>query len=166
MTEPNGKPSERPLSKKQLDFCLGIVEGKADFQAYMDAYGSERPTAEANAPRLLGNDRIQKKIEELRSAIVERVIERTAITKEWVMAGLVENAEIALGRRGANGSDGKPTLARVYKGSWANKALELIGTELGMFKVRVQDIPWDELEPEDLKQIERGVLPFKLRRLA
>lgn len=156
---------DRPLTKKQLDFCLGIVEGKADFQAYMDAYGVDRPAAEASAPRLLGNARIQQKVEELRAEVIDRVIERTAITKEWVLAGLVENAEIALGRRGMNTVDGKPGI-RVYKGSWANKALELIGTELGMFRVRVQDIPWDELDQDDLKQIEKGVLPFKLRKLA
>lgn len=162
---------DRPLTKKQLDFCLGVVEGKADYVAYMDAYAvTSRKVAEAAAPRLLGNVRIQAKIAELRQSVVDEVIERVAVDKVWVMQHLVKNVQVSMRELPSqvtiNETGQRFETFEKYSPSGANKALELIGTELGMFKVRVQDIPWEELEPEDLKQIEKGVLPFKLRKLA
>lgn len=153
------------LNKKQLAFVLGVVEGKPDYQAYMAAYGVGDKVAMANAPRSLGTARIQAALTELRAKVIDKVIEETSVDKAWVMKRLVQNVERAMQREAVTESDGRVVQYK-YAGSVANKALELIGTELGMFKVRIQDIPWDELEPEDLKMIEKGVLPFRLRKLA
>lgn len=51
---------------------------------------------------------------------MERVGERIALTKCWVLDKLVENLEKAM-----RGKSGSPV---------ANRALELVGTELGMFR--------------------------------
>ena len=69
---------------------------------------------------------------------MERVSERVAITKEWVLRELLDNAELAKA-----------------DGSWAarNRSLELVGKEIGMFgdqepakPPRLEDLPTEDLE--------------------
>ena len=50
------------------------------------------------------------------------------VTPQWVMARLAENVEVCLGRRAT--PDGTYT----YNPQAANRALELLGNELGMFE--------------------------------
>lgn len=63
----------------------------------------------------------------------ERAIERAAISKAWVLENLRQNAERALQQRAVLDAQGKETGEFKYDGAVANRALELIGKELGMF---------------------------------
>jgi hypothetical protein len=61
------------------------------------------------------------------------------LRKSWIIAALVENAEKALGRKRRKGEpDARDATA-------ANRALELLGRELGMFVERRQELR-DELD--------------------
>jgi hypothetical protein len=63
----------------------------------------------------------------------ERAIEKSAISKAWVLENLRQNAERALQQRAVLDAQGKETGEFKYDGAVANRALELIGKELGMF---------------------------------
>jgi hypothetical protein len=77
---------------------------------------------------------------------MERVSERVAITKEWVLRELLDNAELAKA-----------------DGSWAarNRSLELVGKEIGMFG-DVQPPP----PPQRLEDLPTAILEQILRESA
>ena len=78
------------------------------------------------------------RIKELTARVTDKAIERAAPTKSWVLEKLRENAEKAL--EAPHGS------------AVANRALELVGTELGMFRndgppkpITLEDLSTEEL---------------------
>jgi hypothetical protein len=90
-------------------------------------------------PRHFRFSQVKARIKELTARVTDKAIERAAITKSWVLEKLRENAEKAL--EAPHGS------------SVANRALELLGTELGMFRnvgppkpPRLEDLPTEDLE--------------------
>jgi phage terminase small subunit len=74
-----------------------------------------------NAHRLMTNDDVQSRIAELQ----DRAAANTVITREWVIEQLVDNA-----RQAKQQGDIAP----------ANKAIELLGKELGMFVERTENV--------------------------
>jgi phage terminase small subunit len=85
-----------------------------------------------------------------------KAIERAALTKEWIIAKLIDNAERALQAQQARDDAGNPVGDFKYEGSVANRALELLGKELGMFIDRkvVQNVDeFDDIsDPLELRQ--------------
>jgi phage terminase small subunit len=79
-----------------------------------------------------------------------RAVEELAITKEWVLGKLKENAINALKVEG-----GSPV---------ANRALELLGKELGMFIDRAEVTQTNEFSGMDLEQMRRELVE-RARRL-
>lgn len=92
-------------------FAQELAHGKSATEAYSAA--GYKPHQQ-NASRMMSNDVVQKRVAELKSRVVEAVL----LTKEWIIEQLIENAQLAK----AN-DDFAP----------ANKAIELLGKELGMF---------------------------------
>jgi phage terminase small subunit len=66
-------------------------------------------------------------------------IKSTALTKEWVIETLKENVAKAMQAASVTDSEGNPIGEFQYQGSVANRALELLGKELGMFIERTQN---------------------------
>lgn len=56
------------LSANQYSFCVAVAQGENHVDAYERIYESSRETAAKNAARLLKLEKIQSKLEELRSA--------------------------------------------------------------------------------------------------
>ena len=86
---------------------------------------------------------VRSRIKELTARLTDKAIERVAITKEWVLRELLDNAELAKA-----------------DGSWAarNRSLELIGKEIGMFGDQPPPKPpqtLEDLPTEILEQILR-----------
>ena len=81
---------------------------------------------------------LRSRIRELTSRVTAKAIERAALTKEWVLEGLRSNAEKALQVEGGS--------------AVANRALELLGNHLGLFKEPEQKLPLrlEDLPPETL----------------
>jgi hypothetical protein len=84
--------------------------------------------------------RIQKRVAELlqeweniHNQATAKAVEATALTKEWVITKLIENANRAMQAEAHRSEDGKPIGEYSYNGAVANRALELLGKELGMF---------------------------------
>lgn len=103
-------------------FAQELASGTNASQAYIKAGFS---ASRANACRLQQDERIQQRLSQLlgerarkHDKATEKAVKELGITKQWVLAKLVTNAERALERE---------------DGSTANRALELIGKEQGMF---------------------------------
>lgn len=101
--------------RKEL-FAQLVAGGKSAAIAYVDA--GYRPSP-SNANRLRNTEQVAARIEEL---IARRGV-GVVVTKQWIIEKLVENATAAL-------ADGDR--------SAANRALELLGKEAGMFVDRSQ----------------------------
>lgn len=123
------------LDIKREKFLLGIVQGKPQGQAYLDAgFKCKNPAvASACANRLLKNAKVQARLKVLREGIAERAAEKAGISKAWVIERLVENVNRAMQAEAVLDPEGKPTGEYKYQGQVANRALELVGKELGMF---------------------------------
>lgn len=96
---------------KHEAFAHAIFKGMTAEAAYIEAgYKPNR----GNATRMKQNESILKRVEELQV----RVAEKAVIDRLWVINALIENAEIALGRR-------KTKITRVDKESGARVDVEV-----------------------------------------
>ena len=93
-----------------------------------------------------------------------RGVRQAGITKEWVIDMLKENAERAMQVRPVLDKEGNPTGEYQWNGFVANKALELLGRELGMFverheltlAQRLADMPEDQRAAEMFDLVTRA----------
>lgn len=122
---------------KHEKFAQELAKGKTATEAYVLAGYSAN---DSNAARMNGNERVQARLKEIADRVAEKVVERIAIDKEWVLTRLVENVERAMQAKAVMDSDGAPTGEFKYEGSVANRALELVGKELGMFVDRSENV--------------------------
>jgi phage terminase small subunit len=118
-------------------FAQELAGGKTAGEAYgLAGFKPSRP----NASRLQHDDNIRQRVaeilaerEQIHAQGTAKAIESVGLTKEWVITRLRENAERALQAIPALDSEGEPTGEYKYEGNVANRALELLGKELGMF---------------------------------
>lgn len=131
---------DTPLDNgKHEHFCQLVANGESATQAYVLAGYSEKGAA-ASASRLLKAAEICERLAFLRSLkekqhaeAVNAVIERHALTKDWVIQQLMENVDMAKQATPVLDRQGNPTGLYEQNLAAANRALELLGTELGMF---------------------------------
>lgn len=98
-------------------FAQALAKGKSADEAYQLAgFKANR----GNASTLKANQNVSDRVAELQAMTAERVV----VDREWVLAKLIENA--------TNNQEANPNAS--------NKALELIGKEIGMFVDRTENI--------------------------
>src|SRR5262249_52140637 len=89
-----------------------------------------------------GLDGAVARVEELHRTVEEpareRAIERAALTRAWVINQLMENVQMAKQAIPVTDRDGKEIGQYQQNLSAANRALELLGKELGMFIERLE----------------------------
>jgi len=143
---------------KHERFVLELLAGKSQSEAYLAAGYSAKSVAVASAAatRLLKDPTIAARLEELQAAAAAKA----ALSKSWVLEKLRENVERAMQATPVLDRDGKPTGEYVYQGSVANRALELIGKEQGMFIDR-KEIG----EPGDFKRLSDDELDAEIAEL-
>lgn len=121
-----------PLENQQHEaFVRALVKGMSQGDAYKAA-GYKAKTdasAAAAASRLLKDVKIQARLQELLSAATEKAV----LTKSWVIEKLMENVHRAMQAVPVLDREGNETGEYTYNGSVANRALELLGKEQGMF---------------------------------
>ena len=134
-------------------FALNVASGKSASEAYrMSGYETTTDTAtRANACRLLTNASVQARIKELQS----RAVGKFNLDRNWILTMLQENAHRAMQLEPVIGRDGKESGQHVYAGAVANRALELLGKEAGMFVDRTELAvkTLDQLPESDLAAI-------------
>lgn len=142
------------LTKRQEGFARDVARGLNQTEAYRNNYTTDNSTTKSiseNASRLMKNSKVLSMVDELKAAAIGEVKKKLAIDKEWVMKELVEivqmgkASEPVLDKEGNTTGEYKPQLGA------ANKALELIGKEFGMFVDRkeirsgtLDDVPHEE----------------------
>lgn len=117
-------------NKKQERFAIELAKRTPQGQAY-ELAGYKRN--DAHASRLAKDGKIMARVAELQERVTAKVVERVTINRIWVLDMLRENLERALQHKAVLDTEGNPTGEYRYEGNVANRALELIGKELGMF---------------------------------
>jgi phage terminase small subunit len=150
---------------KHERFAQETASGKGPSEAYRLAGFVSKSVkgTSVNASRLLAQTSIQDRVKELlteREAIhaqaTAEAIKSTALTKQWVIERLVQNVERAMQEEEIRNKDGGTGEYR-YEGSVANRALELLGKELGMFVDRREVGKPGEFEDMDANELRNFV---------
>lgn len=142
--KPRDRSGEPLKNVKHEKFAQGLAEGKGVSEAYVDA-GFE--PNRGNASRLKATESIQLRVAALKKSIVQSVIERSTLSKEYVLEALVDTLERCrqaapvLDRKGeivmVENAEGDVVPAYVFDAKNVLRSAELIGKELGMFKQEV-----------------------------
>ncbi|SRR6266851_2303485 len=176
------------LTEKQTQFVVAYMgNGRNASAAYRTAYNVRR-NGSANAvtvesSKLLRHPKIRAVLDEIQStvapAVIQRVIDITAIDESWVMRHLVELVERCMQGRLVLDRYGNPVLVLTPEGEVAAlyscdvpgafRGLELVGRKLGMWKdrksVEVEVVPPEVQEDREnarqrmiylLKEMESG----------
>jgi len=126
----------KTLTPKQRAFVAAYTETGNASEAYRRAYNAKRMSADAikvEASRLLAHPIVALTLAGLEKRVIDKVVATTGVSKSWVIAKLVENVERAMQAKPVLDAQGNPTGDYTYNGNVANRALELIGKEQGMF---------------------------------
>ena len=132
---------------------LGLLEGRTADQAHTDA--GYKPNRH-NAARMNTKEHIVGRLAFLQSEAAEK----DGIDAAWVTKRLVENVGRAMQAVEVMNAEGNRTGVYTYQGAVANKALELLGRNIGMFKdalpVQVNvNLPGDESDFADRLRAQR-----------
>ncbi len=124
------------LTPKQLNFvCEYLKTGNAS-AAYRSSYSADKMSNAAvgeEAYRLLQNPEISLIVENAK----QKAVEKAELSQEWVVQKLVQTVELCLATQ--TDEDGVVTTSAAFNPSASNKALELLGKELGMFSDKNKD---------------------------
>jgi phage terminase small subunit len=137
-------------------FAQYIALGKNATEAYATAGfspgkdGNRSRGAAQSASRLLRGAAVRVRIDELTTQAGQSRSTKAWFDREFVIENLKRNLERAMQQEPVRDSQGNPTGEYRYNGNVANKALELLGRELGMFVERTMEVkdPLD-YKPED-----------------
>jgi hypothetical protein len=117
-------------------FAQAVAAGKS----LTDAYKLVRPEATAKPASLnrmamrFGNEEwVQKRVAEIKADAARIATEQTGIDKAWVVTRLKTVVERCLQAEPVLDREGTPTGEYTFAHAGANKALELLGKEIGMF---------------------------------
>lgn len=120
------------MEPKQEKFCIEYLVDLNGTQAAIRAGYSKR-SATVTAARMLTKANIQEKIRELKDAQEKR----TLVTADFVITGLKTIAERCMQGEEVRDKDGNPTGEWEFDSSGANRAFELLGKHLNLFKESV-----------------------------
>lgn len=152
--------SEPLVNAKHEHFAQLVSNGESAKGAYILA-GYADKGAEQNSSRLMRKDEVLSRIEYLRrqkeqlhQETVKKAVEESGLTKEWIIEQLIENVHIAKAAEPVLDNEGNPIGEYKTNLAAANKALELLGKEVGMFIDRKEvgqpgdfnKLPDDELD--------------------
>jgi hypothetical protein len=139
---------EKPvLTERQEAFCRAYIDAGCGAEAYRRAYPRSQKWAAAAVhvagSRMLANAKVQLRVVALR----EKAAEKAALNEAWVIERLMKNVRIAMGEElvtvvvsSTDKATGAVRTVEVQQSARdaaaANRALELLGKKLDMFKER------------------------------
>lgn len=147
------------LTAKQEAFAQAVARGATNSDAYRAVYSHENCTDKSvheMSSTIAANLKVASRIKELRDKATEKVVKKLAISKEWVLDELIKVNSAAQAAEPILDHEGNPTGEYKAQLPAANRALELIGKELGMFVDRkeVRTGLLDGLAHDDLVALE------------
>ena len=156
---------------KHEHFAQLIVNGKTPPVAYVTA-GYSEAGAQQSAGRLLRDALVCSRIAHLRASIEaparERAVEKAALDKTWVLTQLIENVKMAKAAEPVRDAEGNATGEYRQNLPAANKALELLGKELGMFidRKEIRTGPLDGLPADEAQSLIEAIDAIHAARTA
>jgi phage terminase small subunit len=123
----------KELTDKQKRFCDEYLIDLNATQAAMRAGYSEK-TANEQGARLLANVSVQEYVQ----AKQKRLEKKTEISQEYVLVGFKKVFERCMQEEAVTDKDGNFEGVFKFEASGANKALEMLGKHLGMFKEKLE----------------------------
>ena len=126
------------LTIRQERFCQEYIRSDSKSAAYRKAYNcqtAQPKTVNQCASKLLTNPNVQFRIEQLKA----EVMRKTTLSRSWVLEHLMEHAAVCLGKKrikvskASRDGDVHEVEVTAHDASAANRALELLGKEAGMF---------------------------------
>jgi len=123
MPAPKGKDGLTALERRCIEAFVGTANNQVE--AYRIATGTKAngSTAKKQAWKIFKRPHVAAEVGRRQTTITEMAVERAAIDKAWVMERLEKVVERCLPGDGTAG----------FNAAGANRALELLGKELGMF---------------------------------
>jgi phage terminase small subunit len=122
---------------KHERFAQELAKGKTAEESYaLAGFSPNRGNASVLKHKQSILDRVSEILDERESIHAQataEAIKSTALTKAWVIETLMENVAKAMQSKAMLDDDGNTIGEFQYQGSVANKALELLGKEIGMF---------------------------------
>lgn len=174
----------KPLTPQQEKFAQLVAEGKNQSDAYRGAYKAGKMLAKTiteKASVLMAQGNVSARVAELRKIVAERsVVSQESVIKELQRIAFFDirklfNSDGTLKRVTELdddtaaaiasievvdiGADGQLVLSKKFKTSEKLKALDLIGTHLGMFVKKVEDVTdpmrkaLGRMKPEQLENV-------------
>ena len=131
--------SQMPVlsNPRQELFAQALADGKTAEEAHrLAGYKASRSGASQLKQKLNVSSRVSellKEREKIHAQSTARAIERVSLTKEWILAKLIDHAERALQAVPVTDREGNELGEFQYQGNVANRALELLGKHLGLF---------------------------------
>jgi phage terminase small subunit len=123
------------LSDKHKRFADEYLIDMNATAAYLRAgYTARGNSAEVNASRLLRNPKVQEYIESKQ----QKKAEKLDLTAEWVLNNYKQIVEKCMQAEPVYDKATKEIIEYKFDSSGANKALEMIGKHLGMFKDKLE----------------------------
>ena len=143
-----------PLHNQAFEkFAQLVAGGLTKREAYLQARNPNKPPLKndaairQSATNWMNIPKVATRIKELQQEMlqikldaVRETEEQRALTRDFVIERLMENVNRAMQATAVLGPDGEPTGEYKYDGSVANRALELLGKELGMFIDRSENV--------------------------
>ena len=124
-------------------FCELVVSGIKPSEAYI-SIGYSANGADQAASRLLRRDDVRARISELQAGAHESAVERCVLSRLWVLESLKRVAQRCMQAEPATDPKGKAMGAFTFNAAGANRALELLGRELGLFVERSESkVAWN-----------------------
>lgn len=126
------------LTIRQERFCLEYIKTDNRSEAYRRAYNCQNTKPKninQSASMLLRNPNVLRRINELKAELAAK----TTLSRAWVLQHLMDHAQVCLGKRrvkiskASKDGDVHEVEITALDQSAANRALELLGKEAGMF---------------------------------
>lgn len=134
----------RPYNATDLErFCVLVAAGETFTEAArlaerfeVRAEGLSRSVYASRGLALSRKPAVQARIAELKAEAEAQSRAKYAVDRDWVLRKLIDNVDRAMQAQPVLDAEGNPTGEYRYDGATANRALELIGKEFGMFVQR------------------------------
>ena len=122
---------------KHERFAQELAKGKPADESYaLAGFSPNRGNAATLKHKQSILDRLAEILDERESIHAQATadaVKSVGLTKQWVIETLMENVAKAMQATAMRNENGDPIGEFQYQGSVANKALELLGKEMGMF---------------------------------
>jgi phage terminase small subunit len=140
------------------EYARGRATGLSAADAWLAAgFNAKTKTYASSYGRALqrSHPEVTARITEIEEEIRTNALRKAEVDREWVLNRLKDNHDKAAAEKEVLDRQGNPTGEYTFQGNVANRSLELVGKELGMFVER--------FSIESLDQELEGMSPAELR---